>query len=246
MRNMILRGEGIESYAEVYGGSRDLEEDIPTQLLTGTVSTVTTDTIIEGVGTSFTTELHLGQFLEIYTSGSTRIPVVVDEIIDDTHFRACRRPHATVAGASAFIFPVIFEMNKKRATQIRGNAVEVDLGSIISLGGGTLRRNGDVLSGSSLTATRSPQIALFNSGSYTVFTLGMATPVGTSAAAVAGGTKNMQAGVYSVREVPARLETRGYHCCRRENQSHCSSGRYRQRPERAHVFCHTVYAGWRH
>lgn len=212
MRNLILRGEGVESYAEVYGGSLNLNENIPALPLTGTMSVTAGDTIIVGAGTSFTTELHLGQFVEIYTVGPVpvTIPVVVDEIIDNTHFRACRRPLDTVAGASAFIFPVIFEMNKKRATLLRGNAVEVDLGSIIAVGKGELRRNGALLAGDTLDATRSPQIALFDAGNYTVFTLGMATPVGTSAAAEAGGTKNMQGGTYSVREVPARLETRGY------------------------------------
>lgn len=211
MMNMILRGTVDEPYAEVYGGSRDLGENIATSALAGTVAVANNTTLVTGTGTTFTTELHLGQFLEAF-AGNTRVPIVVDDIIDDTHFHACRIPHVTASGLSVFRFPVIYEMNKKRATQLRGNGLEVDLGSIIAVGEGTLRRNGSVLPGTSLVATRAPQIAVFDSstGNYDVFTLGMATPATLTAAAVAGGTKNMQAGVYSVRAVPARISTRGY------------------------------------
>lgn len=211
MLNMILRGTVAEPYAEVYGGSRNLGENIATANLTGTVAVDKTTTLVTGTGTVFTAELHLGQFLEAFAA-NTRVPMVVDDIIDNTHFHACRIPHITAGGLTAFRFPVIYDMNKKRATQLRGNGVEVDLGSIIAVGEGTLRRNGAVLPGTSLTAARTPKIAVFNAttGNYSVFTLGMATPTALGAAAVAGGTKNMQAGVYSARVVPARLSTRGY------------------------------------
>lgn len=213
MQNMILQGETAEPYARVYGGSRNLSEDIATANITGTVTTTTTSTEVVGVGTAFTTELHLGQFLEAFGgSGGHTIPLVVDEIIDDTHFRACRLPHAATTGASVVQLPVLFEMGKKRGTLLRGNAEEADKGTIYAVGVGTLRRNGVVLGGTSLVATRSPKVALFNptTGNYTVATLGMATPATLTAAAIAGGTKNMQAGVYSVRAVPARQATLGY------------------------------------
>lgn len=213
MQNMIVRGEGQEVYAEVYGGSLDLNEDIPTSAITGTVATDTTSTLITGTGTSFLDELHPGQFV-LATKALTdvTIPIVVDEVIDDTHFSAHRIPHDGESGLTLNRLPVMFELNKKRGTLLRGNAVEVDLGSILAVGEGTLRRNGSVLPGTSLVATRSPKIALFNSttGNFTVASLGLATPATLSAAAIAGGTKNMQAGVYSVRAVEARQATRGY------------------------------------
>lgn len=213
MQNFILQGESGEPYARVYGGSRNLGEDIPTANITGTVATTTTSTEVVGTGTAFTTELHLGQFLEAFGgSGGHTILLVVDEIIDDTHFRACRLPHAATTGASVVKLPVLFEMRKMRGTMERGVADEIDKGNIFAVGSGTLRRNGAVLPGTSLVASRSPKIALFNAGTgnYSVATLGMATPATLSAAAVAGGTKNMQAGVYSVRAVPARQATLGY------------------------------------
>lgn len=213
MQNMVLRGETAEPYAEVYGGSFDLDEDIPTVTIGGTVATDPASLIVTGTGTAFISELHLGQFVEAYGGApNVRIPLVVDEILDDLRFRACRLPHAATAGASLVKLPVIIEMSKIRGTLERGNAVEADLGTILAVGSGGLRRNGNILPGASLTATRAPQIAVldFVSGNYNVFTLGMATPVALSAVGVAGGTKNMQGGVYSIRAVPARMATKGY------------------------------------
>jgi hypothetical protein len=213
MRNFILQGERNEPYARVYRGSFNLNEDIPTANLTGTVTTTTASTEVIGAGTAFTTELHLGQFLLAFGgSGGHTIPLVVDEITDDTHFRACRLPHAATAGATATKLPVLDEMNKKRVTLERGSAVENDRGNIFAVGSGTVRLNGVVLPGTSLVAARTPKVALYNStlATYSVATLGFATPASLTAAAVAGGTKNMQAGVYSVRAVEARQATQGY------------------------------------
>lgn len=213
MQNFVLQGERNEPYARVYGGSFNLNEDIPTANLTGTVTTTTNSLEVVGAGTLFTTELHIGQFLEAFGgSGGHTIPLVVDEIIDDTHFLACRLPHVATAGATVVQLPVLFEMNKARGTLLRGNAVESDKGTIYAVGVGTLRRNGVALPGTSLIATRAPKIALldFITGNYVVATLGMATPAALGAATVAGGTKNMQGGVYSIRAVPARQATLGY------------------------------------
>lgn len=218
MSNMIIRGEGTKSYAEVYGGSLDLAEDIATAVITGTVACTINNLTVVGTGTVFKTELHLGQFLLAYGGApSLTIPLVVDEIVDDTHFKACRAPYASSSGASAARLPVLFEVNKKRGTLLRGNAVEFDLGTILCVGDGTLRLNGAVLPGTSLAAARSPKIAIFNSttGNYSVYTLGMATPtdivpITAVAGAAAPNNKNMQAGVYSIRAVLGRRATNGY------------------------------------
>lgn len=209
MQNIILRSEGDEPFAEVYSGSKDLNENIPTSTLTGTLTTSTTSYEVVGAGTAFLSELHQGQFIEAF-SGATRVPMVVDEITDNTHMRVCRLPGAAVAGASAFRFPVMFEMDKKRGTLIWGNAVKFDKGTLLCVGNGTLRINGAVLPGASLVASEDPQIAIYDSGVYSVFPLGMDTPATLSAADQAGGTKQMVGGLYSIRAAPARLATKGY------------------------------------
>lgn len=217
MQNMILRGEANSPYAEVYGGSLNLNEDIATANLTGTVACTINVLEVVGTGTAFKTELHLGQRLLAFGGApGITIPLVVDFITDDTHFTACRAPYASSSGASCARLPRLFEVNKKRGTLLVGNAVEYDLGTLICVGDGTLRLNGAVLPGTSLAATRTPKIAIFNSttGNYSVYPLGMATPATFTTAAVAGAAgaanKNMQAGVYSARIAPARQATKGY------------------------------------
>lgn len=208
VQNMIIRGEGNECYVEVYGGSRDMGEDIATAALTGTLALDTTSFTIVGTGTTFTTELHLGQFVVAGVAPNHSL-LVVASITDNTHFVATRKPNATASGLTGTRLPVIWEMNNKRATALRGNTVQFDQGTILGVGDGTLRVNGAALS-ATFPLSRSPKIALYNAGTYTIFTLGMATPASLSAAAVAGTGKNMQAGVYSARVVPARQATLGY------------------------------------
>lgn len=213
MQNVLLRGDAPELYAEVYGGSLNLNEDIPTATLTGTVACTANDLTIVGTGTVFKTELHLGQRLEVYGGApDVTIPLVVDEIIDDTHFRAARAPYTSTTGATVVQLPRLFEVNKKRGTSLTGNAVEFDLGTILGVGTGTLRLNGAVLPGTSMILARTPKIAILNpsTGNYSVYPLGMATPATLTAADQAGGTKNMQVGTYSIRAVPARVATLGY------------------------------------
>lgn len=207
MQNLIIRGEGNECYVEAYGGSRDMSEDIATSALTGTL-TLANSFVVTGTGTLFTIELHLGQFVLVGTAPNHSL-MVVASITDDTHFTATRKPVATGSGLTGTRLPVIWEMDNRRATALRGNAIQFDQGTILGVGDGTLRLNGAALS-ASFALTRQPKIALYNAGTYTIFPLGMATPTSLSAAAVAGTGKNMQAGVYSARVVPARQATLGY------------------------------------
>lgn len=213
MQNMIVRGEGESPYAEVFGGLLDRAEDIATSTLTGTVATTINVLEVVGTGTAFKTELFPGQRVEVYGGApALTIPLVIDFITDDTHFTACKAPYVSTSGASCVRLPRLFEVNKKRGTALWGNAVEFDLGTILGVGDGTLRLNGAALGGTSLALTRSPKIALLNpaTGNYTVYTLGMATPATLTAAVGPAGTKNMQAGVYSIRACPARIATFGY------------------------------------
>lgn len=213
MSNMILRGTSERPYSEVYSGSLDLNETIPTSNITGTVACTINVTQVVGTGTVFKTELHLGQRLEVFGGApNITIPLVVDFITDDTHFTACRAPYASTTGATCTRLPRLQELNKKRASFIWGSAVEYDLGNIIAVGDGTLRLNGAVLGGTSLTLSRKAKIAIFDSttGNYSVAQLGIAAPAALTAAEAGGGTKNMQPGDYSIRACQARIATRGY------------------------------------
>jgi len=206
-QNFLLRGQAPHFYLEVYGGSQDLSETIASTALTGTLGLTASSKTVEGTGTSFLTELHPGQF--ILANGDL---LVVDEIVSATRFIAARAATATVSGVTGYRCPVLFEMGNKRGSLLRGNAIEFDKGNILCVGDGVLRVNGSALQGSSLSASRSSKLAVYDpdTGDYSVYTLGMDTPATPTAAADSGGTKNMQAGVYSLIIVPARSETKGY------------------------------------
>lgn len=209
MSNALIRGQAPLTYAECYAGSLDLSETIPTSNCTGTVS-INGTTTVTGAGTSFFTELHLGQFC-LVVSGSASYLLVVEKIVSDTVFTCSRAPDATAGGLTLVRLPVLFAVDKDRGSQIRGKTVRSDKGTLLSVGDGTFRLNGTALS-ASLACTRAPKISLYDplTGLYTHFPLGMDTSVPPTLAAVAGGTKGMQAGSYSLVITPARKETDGY------------------------------------
>lgn len=210
MKNMILRGAQGHDYMGVYGGNKDLAENLASLNGTGTADVILNTFTVAGTGTAFRSEMRSGQFF--VTVGLSAQLCVVDEVLSDILLTVASRPFISVLGTALARVPVIFEVNKKRGTLITGNAIQFDKGTIICAGSGTLRLNGAVLAGTSLVATKRPKIALFNplTSTYTVFTLGMATPATLTAAALAGGVKNMQAGVYSLFVCPARKATLGY------------------------------------
>lgn len=204
--NLLLKGRDGARYFESYGGQFDLNETISTAALTGTLNLTSGSKTIEGAGTSFLSELHLGQMV---LCGAHLL--VVDRLVDQDTFIAARAPTANVAGGTGTRLPVLFDMDKQRGTLLRGNAVKTDKGNVLCVGDGVLRMNGTALN-ASLTATRRSQIAVYDPATalYTIYTLGMNTPATPSAVGVAGGTKNMQAGLYSIRAVAARQATMGY------------------------------------
>lgn len=211
MKNMILRGAPNHDYLEVYGGNKDLLENIPDLATSGIGDFVQNALTIPGFGGPlYRAELRPGQFL--FNNSTLRAFVAVEEILTDALISVSRPIPVTVASQVLRRTPVIFEVNKKRGTLITGNAIQFDKGTIIAVGTGTLRLNGAVLPGTSLVATKRPKIALFDpmASTYTVFTLGMATPATLTAAALAGGVKNMLAGLYSLVVCPARKATLGY------------------------------------
>jgi hypothetical protein len=212
LKNMILRGRADRPYLEAYRGEEDLSETIATQALTGTVAFASGSKTVTGTGTLFKTELMPGQAI-LCISGSNTYYGVVEEIATNTSLTLTSAIGATVSGLTANILPVIFELNKKRATLVRGNALQFDKGTILAVGQGTLRLNGSVLAGTSLSlTTRQPKLAIYDpaTGNYSVYSLGMSTPGAHTLAAVAGTGKNMQGGTYSVVLVPYRAATLGY------------------------------------
>lgn len=208
MSNYILAGVDEDVYLESYKGQLNLDETIPTLDITGTLDCVEGELTIVGTGTSFTTELRSGQFF-----WSEDDLFCVNTIIDDTNLTVYRGPITALVASTGERTPVIYNLDRQRATQIQGNAEQFDLGTIEGTGFGTLRINGDVLQGSSLVFTGGPRKALFDptTGDYTVADLGFDTPtVSPVLSGVAGGVKGMVAGEYSLRFVPSSSITDGY------------------------------------
>lgn len=207
-KNLMLRGSASGGfYYEVYAGSYDLSETIAESALTGTLSFSPSSRTITGSGTSFTTECHLGQFLQ----ASNGEFIVVDRIDSDTSMEGAEVPLTTVSGGTVYRAPVLFEVNKKRGSLLRGNALQFDKGTILAVGAGVLRLNGSALPGTSLTATKSPKLTLFDGTNFgTGYTLGFAAPTGHSVAATTGGAKGMVAGEYGIAIAAGRAKTNGY------------------------------------
>lgn len=209
LKNYILTGQSPDIYLQCYKGSLDMSETIPTLALTGTLVGFLGQTTIVGTGTAFTTELRSGQRFWLGTD-----PLMVDKVTDDTHITVYTPLSADATAATGYRIPVLYEINRQRGTQIQGNALELDRGSIIAAGWGTVRINGDVLSGTSMVLSGSPKIAIFDpsTSTYAVYDIGFDTPTvaPTLSESLGTGTKGMQPGEYSIRLVPSSSITAGY------------------------------------
>ena len=205
-KNLWIRGKD-KFYAECYAGSESLGESIPPVAITGTIAFTTTSKTITGTSTLFTSELSPGQFL----LAGTEI-IVVDQVLSNTSLTVHRAPTANGSSITAYRMPVLFELDKSRGTLLRGNAIRFEQGHILGVGSGTLRENGNIISG--FSASKSPKLALFdaNTQTYTsVFTLGLSAPSGVTGAAVSGGTRGMTAGERGIRICRGRKATaKGY------------------------------------
>jgi hypothetical protein len=210
--NLITRGRDSRFYEEAYRGELDLAENVPMVALTGTLTISEGSGAIVGSGTLFLTECHLGQRIScIPSDNSANYPIFVKRIVDDEHMVVWAEQTSTVLGLTGWRMPRLFSVNDLRGTCLTGNVLKLDRGSFLGVGSGTFRLNGQTLAGESLELTRRPSIALYDPvlNTYTVFELGMDTPLPPSLAAVGGGSK-MQAGNYSIVITPARKETGGY------------------------------------
>lgn len=182
--NIFLRGRGANKYLECAAPPLDLGETIASDVITGTITFTTSSSTISGTGTSFFDELHPYQRIETLLGEI----IVVQEILSDTSFIAVAAPLTNGTTVAAYRLPILFELDKQRGTLLTGNALQFDKGNIVCVGSGTLRKNGSVLAGVSLVASRSAKIALYNgtTAQYTVHTLTFgADPVGITVSATA-------------------------------------------------------------
>lgn len=207
-KNLIVRGSQQSGvYLETWRGVTAYSDASPPAdvALTGTISG--TGATITGSGTLFTRELIPGQWVlianDIYQ---------VYLIASDTSLTLTENLVATVgAGATVYRVQTVVEVDNERGNLIRGSVIRFPNGNLLTVGDGVVRLNGSVLS-SSLTASKRLQLSVFDPAAqtYTNYPLGMAVPAAPTLAATGGGTKNMQAGVYSVRITAARVATGGY------------------------------------
>lgn len=187
--NGFFRGTGDNQYFETYGGSLNLNETIPSGIITGTISFSPASKIVTGVGTLFIDELHLCQML-VTIAGEI---LHVKERIDDTHFELFQFPLTTGAAVAAYRMPVLYEINRKRGTSLTGNVFETDRGNFLGVGSGTFRLNGSTIN-ASLVLTERAKIAIYNpdTDTYLIQELGFdSVPAGiviSAAAAAASKT----------------------------------------------------------
>ncbi len=214
--NILLSGKLGENFYRAYAGSYGIGENFTAAALTGTVSFSPGSKTITGTGTSFLNELHKGQILVVNDGAGVTEPLVVDRLVSQTSFIAADFPTSTMVTEAAQIPPRLDAMDVYRIAMQWGNAVVSDKGNIVAVGAGVLYKNGAVLSGSSLTASRTAQIALYTSstGNYAIDTIGFSVSpitVNTDITVVAaGGTKNMSLGYYSFKIGYYSTDTNGY------------------------------------
>jgi hypothetical protein len=211
MSNAIIQGTNPLTYINSYAGSNSLSESIAVLALTGTLAIANGSATVTGSGTQFVTELNPGQYVLVVDSATHKSYLLgVKTITDATHFTAWRAVDETASTLTGNRLPLVFAVDQDRGSVIWGNFIRNDKGTLLGVGAGVARLNGSTLSGS-WTLTRHPAIALLNAGTYTNFQLGMTTPViATPPVAVAGGTKGMRAGNYSLVATAARTQTLGY------------------------------------
>lgn len=210
MKNALIKGLPPLCYTQAYSGSANLGETIPTSDCTGTVA-VNGTTTVTGTATTFIADLRTGQRCYIVDAANNRGALLaVEKVVSDTVFICSRAPDFTASGLTLVRLPVIYAIDKDRFTQIRGNGIQLNKGSILPIGFGEVLRNGASFT-ATITASDDPSIALYDStaDTYAQFPLGMDQPAPPTLAAAAG-TKGMQGGMYTVVITPERIETLGY------------------------------------
>ena len=208
--NLITIGQGGRYYEQVYSGEADLEENLEMVPLTGTLEITAGSNTVTGTGTLFASECHLGQsILGIFASRSWLLKP--KRIISDTEMVVWGAPDDTQSEVIGWRMPRLNADETQRQTCLTGNGKGLDKGHYIGAGSGIVRTDGQPFS-ASWELGRTPSLNLLDpvTGTFTNFPLGMDTPAAPTLAAVGGGTKDMQAGSYSLVITPARKQTGGY------------------------------------
>lgn len=208
--NLITVGRNGRFFEEVYSGEGNLNEDLDKTALTGTLTLTEDSTTITGVGSLFFSECHLGQCISAETSDNSW-ELRPKRIISNTEMEVWKAPDGSAIGVIGWRLSRLNADETQRQTCLTGNGLGLDKGHYIGAGSGVVRTNGLPFS-ASWSLDRTPSLNLFDpvAGTYSNFPLGMGQPSGITAAAVAGGTKNMQAGSYSLVVARGRKQTGGY------------------------------------
>lgn len=211
-KNCRLRGVDGKPRVVAFSGCKDLgfNYDIVGETLADTLTTTPGSNVVEGgPASSFTTALHRGQMILIEKGSATEV-AVVNRIIDDTHFEACRPMTESIPGGDGYYLPGWTGLiDNKRGLLRRGNAIRVDRGDVIFVGDGNLYLNG---LDSGFTATRRPKrLAKQTDGTYIENPLGYdAAPPKFTVDGTTGGTRGMLAGNYSFLFSYYNSQTKGF------------------------------------
>lgn len=207
--NMILRGSGGMTHLEGWRGHKAVGFIGSHVALTGIASTSGSVGFpnLTGTGTKFVSELILGQSI-LYNSQV----FVVRKLVSDVAIEVDPAIPFVANGLPIYYLPKVQEVDTSRATYIRGSVIRLARGHYLGVGAGAVKLDEQPLAGSGWTLRNHPSLALYDvgSGNYSPFKLGMKKPTLTTVINIAGGTKQMVAGTYSVRVVPARIATNGY------------------------------------
>lgn len=205
--NQIVTGNGDVLFTQSWKGYEDISETVAATTLTGTAAITNGVATVTGTSTVFLQELIVGSAILINNQ-----LYQVRNIASNTSMTVSPAPAASGSGYAIKIPHILMDVDISRVSLARGSVQRFPQGTLLAVGQGVVKVNGAGLTAPGLTATKRLQIAMYNpgTGAYSYTKLGMLTPTLTTVAATGGGTKNMQAGVYSVRIVPVRLSTGGY------------------------------------
>lgn len=204
--NMISKGTGPFKYYEQWTGYGQLYTVGANDLLTGTSAINGTNTVT-GTGTKYLSELVPGQPISI--DSRVYVPMRIDS---DTSMVVTPKTHTTLSGITVAALQQIQELDTDIISFTRGSLIKLPLGHMLGVGRGVVRKNGSVIPGGGWTLRDQPQLAALDGGTnnFSIYRLGMRTPVLTTLAAVASGGTKFIAGNYCIRIVPAKVATGGF------------------------------------
>lgn len=205
--NMISKGLGEFKYYEQWTGYGLFAAAGSNPVASGTVTIAAGLNTVTGSATKFRSEIIQGQPLAI--AGRVYVPMRIDS---DTSMWVTPPLHTAGSGHLVGFLQQIQELDTDIASFVRGGIIKLPQGHMLGVGRGIVRRNGNFVPGLGWTLSDQVQIAVYNSGldDFTIYRLGMRTPVLTTVAPVAGGGTKLAAGNYSLRIVPAKFATKGF------------------------------------